>query len=68
MRLSYPQHSQELQSKAPPMKYINKKTGAIIDVAGKVSSDLWELAEKPAPISVDKNSDEKKAPKKKAEK
>lgn len=50
------------------MKYINKKTRAIIDVSGKVSSDLWELAEKPAPISSDKASDEKKAPKKKAEK
>lgn len=50
------------------MKYINKKTRAIIDVSSKVSSDLWELAEKPAPISSDKASDEKKAPKKKAEK
>lgn len=50
------------------MKYINKKTGAIIDVSSKISSDIWELAEKPAPISVDKASDEKKAPKKKAEK
>lgn len=49
------------------MKYINKKTRAIIDVSSKVSSDIWELAEKPAPIS-DTASDEKKAPKKKAEK
>lgn len=49
------------------MKYINKQTGAIIDVSSKISSDIWELAEKPAPILVD-NASEKKAPKKKAEK
>lgn len=50
------------------MKYINKRTGAIIDVNNKVNSDLWELAEKSAPIAIEKEVAEKKAPKVKKDK
>lgn len=45
------------------MKYINKRTGAIIDCNNKVNSNLWELAEKSAPSSVENVVEEpKKAP------
>lgn len=42
------------------MLYINKKTGALIDINSKVTSDYWEQVEKPATPTVKEEAPKKK--------
>lgn len=41
------------------MKYVNKMTGASIDIPCELHSDIWELVETPAPVIVEEKADDK---------
>lgn len=50
------------------MKYINKKTMAVIDVPSQISGESWELVETPSPVATANSEKSAEAPKRRKRK